>query len=80
MNAEHIMCTGNARVGTTTKRRRNIEFAISGAVCTSAIVCEVSPRENEVGDRVKVPPGVPQVETSVSRWRKVPIYGRLIED
>lgn len=45
----------------------------------SASVCEVSPSKKEVGDRGKVPPGLPQVETSVSRWRNVAICGRLIE-
>lgn len=36
----------------------------------------------EVQQRVeglRTPPGFPQVETSVSRWRKVAVYGRLIE-
>lgn len=79
----NTLCTSAVRGGSedvaTTKQQRNIEFSISGAVCVSVSVCEVSPSEKEVGDRGKVPPGLPQVETSVSRRQEVVIHGRLIE-
>ena len=70
-----------------------MEFSILGTVCASASVgvhpmpdaaslsrdIMVSFGKREVGNRGRVPPGFPQVETSVSGWRKVTIDGRLIE-